>query len=94
MEVLGAVDAGYQAEDKEKTVLSFTWSTRSDYARKGLFCQMFEKSMERAKAQGFNMVMADCMNIKSQGAAKKMGFIAKAEVFYKPFVLKNETTPF
>ena len=55
-------------------MLSFTWSTRADYARKGLFCKMFEASMERAKAQGFKMVMADCMNIKSQGAAKKMGF--------------------
>ena len=50
--------------------------------------------MEKAKEQGFKMVMADCMNIKSQGAAQKMGFVSKAEVFYKPYVLKNGTKPF
>lgn len=74
VEILGAVESAYQPEDPETAILSFTWSTRTDYMRQGLFTEMFKKSMEIAKEQGYKSVMADCMNIKSQSAALKLGF--------------------
>ena len=39
-------------------------------------------------------MMADCMNIRSQGAANKLGFVPKATRYYKPFVMKSGREPF
>ena len=56
--------------------------------------QLLNHSLDQIKKDGYKSMMADCMNIRSQGAANKLGFVPKATRYYKPFVMKSGREPF
>ena len=93
-EILDALSEGFSPANPKTAVCSFTWCTREDYTRKGLFQKILEESIKKAKEEGYKEIMADCMNQASQGVARKLGFYPVSKVYYKTFMTQDGKYPF
>lgn len=61
----------------------YVFSIASD--GRGLASQLLQHTINEAKIRGFESILADCTNIKSQKLFEKHGFVTRSEVMYGGF---------
>lgn len=61
----------------------YVFSIASD--AKGLGGQLLQHTIDEARKNGFNSILADCTNIKSQNLFAKFGFVVRSEIAYGGF---------
>jgi GNAT superfamily N-acetyltransferase len=61
----------------------YVFSIASD--GRGLASQLLQHTIDEAKAHGFESILADCTNIKSQKLFEMHGFVTRSEVTYGGF---------
>ena len=61
----------------------YVFSIASD--GRGLASQLLQHTIDEAKVRGFDTILADCTNIKSQELFKKHGFVTRSKVTYGGF---------
>lgn len=57
----------------------------STVEKKGYASKLIDATINSAKTNGFEMIIADCTNIKSQNLFEKFGFETVVEIDYKTF---------
>jgi len=74
----------------------YVFSIASD--AKGLGGQLLQHTIDEARKAGFESILADCTNVKSQNLFAKFGFVTRSEITYggfehnKIYSFKNITT--
>ena len=61
---------------------------------RGLASQLLQHTIDEARKEGFESILADCTNIKSQKLFEKHGFVTRSEVTYGGFEHKSGTYSF
>ena len=70
----------------------YVFSIASD--GRGLASQLLQHTIDEARKEGFESILADCTNIKSQKLFEKHGFVTRSEVTYGGFEHKSGTYSF
>ena len=61
---------------------------------RGLASQLLQHTIDEARKEGFESILADCTNIKSQKLFERHGFVTRSEVTYGGFEHKSGTYSF
>ena len=70
----------------------YVFSIASD--GRGLASQLLQHVIDEATVHGFESILADCTNIKSQDLFTKFGFVARSKVTYDDFEHRRGTYSF